>query len=263
MNLKEEIKKSTVATIVGTILAPILLLISTLIAARIPLIRDRIWPATPKWLLMVLLVVFLSISFALFRLLRNSRRTLEALQIKATESEAKIAKLQNQIDNPPRRFMFSVWWDKDLIPYCNAHRDTALGFWTRIGNRPPGYLCPIGGHLIHLQDDNGNLLTPVEAKQLLEKPLKPLTSPLELREYEPNEKHKDILRYLYKGADRLLSNIADAVGLDQQETKKCLNELSKHKYVLPPEHRSKTRWFPEYSLTDKGIEFVINNDLRD
>lgn len=52
------------------------------------------------------------------------------------------------------------------VPQSSLDKDLPLGFWTRIGSRPPGYICMRNAHLIHLQDEN-RLLTPAEAKQLI------------------------------------------------------------------------------------------------
>ena len=65
MDTKEEIKKSATSEITKTAVRLLLLLIGTLILASVPLVRDRIWPATPKGLLLALLIVCLSVILGL------------------------------------------------------------------------------------------------------------------------------------------------------------------------------------------------------
>jgi predicted transcriptional regulator/RNase P subunit RPR2 len=97
----------------------------------------------------------------------------------------------------------------------------------------------------------------LESEKLLEKQ-KLIKQPSE--DYEPDEKDKRIIRYLYKEIDCYLPNIARFVELDTQETKLCLNTLAKHGFVRPPSKRP-TALYDPYRLTDKGIKFAIENNL--
>lgn len=74
MALKEEIKKTAVLEPLKTVWQWLAPLIGTLILTAIPQVRDHIWPAIPKLLLMVLTVVFLSASLWLLQRLRKSHR---------------------------------------------------------------------------------------------------------------------------------------------------------------------------------------------
>jgi DNA-binding MarR family transcriptional regulator len=80
-------------------------------------------------------------------------------------------------------------------------------------------------------------------------------------DYEPDEKDKRIIRYLYKEVDCLLPYIAKFAELDTQETKLRLNRLAKHGYVRLPSTRP-THYLDPYTLRDKGIQFAIENNLR-
>lgn len=115
---------------------------------------------------------------------------------------------------------------------------------------------------LELQAKLDSLEKAEQENQQLKEQVKQLSQPPPA--FEPDEKDKEILRYLYKpDVDHLLSYIAETIRLDQQETKLRLHKLNEHKYVRLPPRRSATHRFPEYKLTDKGIEFVINNNLRD
>lgn len=89
---------------------------------------------------------------------------------------------------------------------------------------------------------------------------RPLPAALEPKEEEPDEKDKEILRFLAKsGVDRLLSSIASAVGLDRLEAEVRLKKLSEHRYVRLPAKPTPNNPFPEYRLDDKGMEFVVDD----
>ncbi len=185
------------------------------------------------------------------------------------------------------KFRFGVYWDSDLNPLCpvcktplTLSRDKLI---YRIDGGVPLPLpephCFNCDKLLSLHDDDGNHLTLSEAKKLL--PTKtskaeiesPNPQPLQLQTpdtpespepdtYQPDDKDKEIIRYLYKeGVDHLLSYIAKFAELDRQETTLRLNKLISNKYVRRP-HTSHSRPFAAYRLTDKGIQFAIDNNLR-
>ncbi len=80
MSVKEEIKKSAVSELTKKLIQWLLPLLSTLFLGLIPQVRDHIWPAIPKWLLLVLTVIFLSATLALLQFLSKSRRKLTEVQ---------------------------------------------------------------------------------------------------------------------------------------------------------------------------------------
>lgn len=76
--------------------------------------------------------------------------------------------------------------------------------------------------------------------------------------FEPDEKDKMILRYLYRSdVTRILSFVAEAISLDSTETEYRLNRLIKHRFVRRPVHQISNP-FPEYRLLDRGVEYVLN-----
>jgi predicted ArsR family transcriptional regulator len=185
---------------------------------------------------------------------------------------------------------FGVLWDSDLHPLCPVCR-TPLILSTRnliyridlFNNSipPPKPIphCLKCDKALPLYDDNGNditlseakeLLSPKEAKREIETP-KPQPQqvqtpdnpqPPEPAVYQPDDKDKEIIRYLYKGTDCHLSFIAEFARLDTQETSLRLNKLISNKFIRPLRSRPRRAVDP-YRLTDKGIQFAIDNDLQD
>lgn len=193
----------------------------------------------------------------------------------------------------PKNFKFNAYWDSDLNPYCPVCQTPLTlsikkliyridPFNNSIPPPPPVLHCLKCDDIITLYDDDGNELTLGEAKQLLSPikrkeidPPKPYVPSSERRPapqvpkshvYEPDDKDKEIIRYLYKSdVDRLPKFIAEAAGLDGPETELRLNKLIKEGYVRrPPRRTGRDAFLPnQYPLTDKGKQFVIDNDLRD
>jgi hypothetical protein len=96
----------------------------------------------------------------------------------------------------------------------------------------------------------------VGAGASLKSPNKSQQSEIEL--FEPDEKDKLILRYLYRSdVSRVSSLVAEAVNLDLTETEYRLNRLIKHRFVRRPSRRI-GNLFPEYPLLDRGVEYVLN-----
>jgi hypothetical protein len=166
IDLPKVVADTTASELTKKAIALLLPLLLALVSALVPQVRDRILPALPKLLLAVLVGISLSLNLALLFYVLWLRKQRGRTQAELKQAQDEAGRLQDLIDNPPKFFRFGVYWDKDLTPYCPDHKDLPLGHWTRIGNRPPGYLCPRNAHLIHLQDEE-SLLTPVEAKQLL------------------------------------------------------------------------------------------------
>lgn len=169
MDIKEEIAKSAISETVKTIIQLTMPLVITLVAANIPAIRDRIWPAIPKWLVMAAVVVFLSISLGLLRLWLGSRRQLKL-------SEAVREQLRNQLaaTPPPKRIKFGLLWTEDIQPFCPVHSDIPLCEYVHQMN-VIGYVCPgtEGQHLVPMNDEEGRPLTPKEARERLARESRP------------------------------------------------------------------------------------------
>lgn len=186
------------------------------------------------------------------------------------------------------RFAFGVYWDADLNPLCPVCR-TPLILSTRNliypidpfndSTPPPVPIphCLKCDKALPLYDDEGKHLSLAEAKRHLAlKKLEPMAKALNIppthtqttvapqppESYQPDETDKKIISYLYKGVNCQLSYIADAVGLDDQETKVRLNRMTSSKYVRAP-RRTPSNLFAPYKLTDKGIQFAIDNGLRE
>lgn len=149
--LSADVKTKVVDTVTTELTKKIVLLllplISALILAVVPQVRDRILPVLPKPVLAVLLGLSLSLNLALFFYVLHLSRIVSR-------------KLK------PR---FGVNWDRELTPYCPVHKEIALAVWGNAGKRGPhGYVCPEGQHVIPLQDDERNYLTPEDAKKRLQ-----------------------------------------------------------------------------------------------
>jgi hypothetical protein len=85
----------------------------------------------------------------------------------AEKSLAERDKLQDLIDNPPRKFAFNVYWDNDGVPYCPMDKNMPLGNWMHMMHGFSSYHCPMHNHQVPLRDDEGNPLTPNEARRQL------------------------------------------------------------------------------------------------
>jgi predicted nuclease with TOPRIM domain len=94
--------------------------------------------------------------------------------------------------------------------------------------------------------------------QKLEKRLEELTHTPELHEQE-----RAILRYLFRSdVDRDSGSIISSLNFEHpEEARLRLNNLSKLGYVQPPRSRPMPGRIPQYRLTDKGREYVLNNLL--
>ncbi|HWN11993.1 MAG TPA: hypothetical protein VNO50_22380 [Pyrinomonadaceae bacterium] len=144
MTVKTKIVEATASELTKKAIALLLPLLSTLVLALVPPLRDRILPVLPKPLLAVLLGLTLSLNLALgfYILYLSNGRKLK-----------------------PR---FGVVWNRSLTPFCPVHKEIALANWGNLGtHEPQGYICPEGPHVIPLQDDEGNYLKPADARKLL------------------------------------------------------------------------------------------------
>lgn len=85
----------------------------------------------------------------------------------------------------------------------------------------------------------------------------------EPEEYEPNERERQILWYLFQSnVDRDLGSIVACLRFQySEETVHYLENLAGHGYIRLPPRWSVTNAFPEYRLTPKGREYVMKNLL--
>jgi hypothetical protein len=164
MDAKEEIKKSAIAETVKTVIQSLLPQIVTLALLVVSPVRDRIWPAIPKWLVMVIATASMSVNLWLLRRLRRHHSEL-------AQKEEHAQYLRDQIElRTSKVFKYNAYWDADQNPYCPSCK-TPLGDWQpAIGNtRNAGYICSSCHGLIPLKDDYGRLMSPVEAKDRISK----------------------------------------------------------------------------------------------
>jgi hypothetical protein len=85
----------------------------------------------------------------------------------------------------------------------------------------------------------------------------------EPEEYEPNERERQILWYLFQpNVDRNLGSIVAGLRFQySEEAVHYLENLAGHGYVRFPPRWSVTNAFPEYRLTPKGREYMMKNLL--
>lgn len=240
--MSAEVKTKIVDTVTTELTKKIVLLLlplaSGLVLAIVPQVRDRILPVLPKPLLAVLLGLSLSLNLALFFYVLHLSRIVNRKLI-------------------PR---FGVDWDRELTPYCPAHKDIALGAWGRLGTyEPEGFICPGGPHVIQLQDDAGNHLTPVDARKLLRAGVRELPEDA----YEPDEIGTKILARLAARPDSkvTLDALANYLRLHPDRVKIILSVLEDRGYlwslVVPMAPSPPIT----YHLTDKGRAFLVSKNL--
>jgi hypothetical protein len=167
--LKEEIKKSVVTEpikiLIGLLVTPVL----TLILARIPQVRAHLWPLVPKWLLLVLSVVFLSAILALVPYVWHLRRKSRDANIAADDE---IKTLTNELETlkakPNYPFKFGVKWDDDLnahCPHCDAYLTGFQYIILSANNAISRVQCSGCGRLIFLSDERGLPIRFADARQ--------------------------------------------------------------------------------------------------
>lgn len=98
MEAKEAKEKATALETLKIVAPWLSLPIGTLILALVPVVRNRIWPATPKELLLGLLVISLSANLALIpSALRFRKRRLELKDLRASQEQKQIQRLEEQV----------------------------------------------------------------------------------------------------------------------------------------------------------------------
>jgi len=167
MDAKEETKKTIITEPLKIIIQSVLPLIGTFLVARIPLVRDQIWPAIPKWLLMALLVVAASATLLLFRRYRKSRCQALNLQTEIENLEKQIHDLKNP-SHVPLPYQFGARWTQEGEPRCPYCEGVLINYVGRIGSRKMAILdCSGCGRRIQLKDTNGAILLLQEAQAKL------------------------------------------------------------------------------------------------
>jgi hypothetical protein len=199
-------------------------------------VRDRILPVLPKPLLAVLLGLSLSLNLALFFYVLHLSRVVSR-------------KLKPG---------FGVCWDRDLTAYCPAHKEIPLGAWGNLGKKGPhGYICPEGPHVLLLQDDERNYLTPEDARKLLQANATRMPP-----EAEPNDIGVKILVMLARPDSKVtLDDLANHLSLHPERIRHYLDQLEARHYIwhvsLPMAPAPPTT----YHLGDKGRAFLMRKKL--
>lgn len=199
---------------------------------------------------------------------RLSQKEPEARTLKAQEPEPAQQVTTQNTEQPKKRELksrYNVLWDDNRDPFCPLCEKRIIETQVRrIGSRLMGDLkCMYCQVAYVLKDDDGQHITFDQAKALLSLELSGINAAQAdtSEPFKPDEKDKKIIAYLYAGVDCLDGYIARAVGIDTQEAQLRLNRFIEHKYVHPPRAKP-TRPFAGYRLTDKGIQFAIDNGLR-
>jgi hypothetical protein len=167
MDAKEEIKKTTITEPLKIAIQSIVAVVVTLLAARIPLVRDQIWPAIPKWLLMVLLVVLTPAAFVLIHRYRKARRQILDLRTENESLEKQIHDLKNP-SHVPLPYQYGARWTPEREPRCPYCEGILINYIGRVGNRKMAILdCSGCGRRIQLKDTDGAILLLQEAQAKL------------------------------------------------------------------------------------------------
>lgn len=162
------------------LIGSLLTLVGTLILASIPQVRVHLWPATPKWLLLVLVVIFLSVILALVPYVLHLRRKVRDTEIAANsaietvratlqaETKTVTDELETLKAKPNYPFKFGVKWDNDLnahCPHCDAYL-TGFQYILLSGmNSVSRAKCSGYGRLIFLSDERGLPIRFVDARR--------------------------------------------------------------------------------------------------
>lgn len=236
-DVKTKIVDTVTTELTKKIVLLLLPLMSGIVLAIVPQVRDRILPVLPKPVLAVLLGLSLSLNLALFFYVIH------------------LSRIVNQKLKP----RFGVNWDRELTPYCPAHKDIALAAWGNLGEKwPHGYICPEGPHVIPLQDDARNYLTPADARKLLEADARELPEDV----YEPDAIGVKILARLAQRSDTQVTvdHLGNHLGLHPDRVQLNVSVLEDKGYIWHV-------WAGiagapiTYHLSDKGRAYLVNKNL--
>lgn len=124
-------------------------------------------------------------------------------------------------------------------------------------------------HAAALEEKNRQLQTENESLKtelaVLKDEKRKLTGQVDSLTHTPDlhEKEKEILRFLFKkDDDRVLSRITEVIGFENsEESRFYLERLVERGFVNRPSSRSTPRRIPEWTLQQKGREYVVENNL--
>jgi hypothetical protein len=177
------------------------------------------------------------------------------LAIAAILEGAYVALLRRNLKLKPR---FGVYWDRDLMPYCPAHKEIPLATWGNLGNKGPhGYICPEGPHVIPLQDDGRNYLKPSDARRLLQADAREMPEDA----YQPDEIGLKILARLTRPDSQVtVDELGSYLRLHPDRVQLYVSVLEEKGYIWHV-------WAGiagapiTYHLSDKGRAFLVSRDM--
>lgn len=233
MAVKTKIVEATASELTKKVVALLLPLLSGLVLAIVPPVRDRILPGLPKPLLAVLVGLSLSLNLALFLYVRRLRSLLNQKLL-------------------PR---FGVLWSSEHVPHCPAcskvltyiyERDGFFGTW--------GFKCAQCSTFIPLNDDDGRSIEIADAKRLL--------SGGKIETPELDETSMQILTLLAEQNSKLTAeDLAAILGLHPQRMNHYLTNLSRQKYIFASTSWAVPSGPTTYHLNDKGRELLMSKNL--
>jgi hypothetical protein len=234
MDWLAKLKEQAQEHVVEGIFALVLLLLGVIWAAVPTEVWGRVSAATPKralWVAIGLLVLGLFLEIAY------------------------VAHLRRKLKLKPR---FGVYWDRDLMPYCPAHKGIPLATWGNLGNKGPhGYICPEGPHVIPLQDDGRNYLKPSDARRLLQADAREMPEDA----YQPDEIGLKILVRLTRPDSQItVDELGSYLRLHPDRVQLYVSVLEEKGYIWHV-------WAGiagapiTYHLSDKGRAFLVSRDM--
>lgn len=225
--VKTKIIESAASEITKIVILLLLPLLSGLVLAIVPPVRDRILPGLPKPLLAVLVGLSLSLNLALFLYVRRLRNSLNQKML-------------------PR---FGVLWTPEHVPHCPACSKVVA--YVR-QSMTWGFQCVQCSRFIPLNDDDGRSIKIADAKILL--------SGKQIEEPELDDIDMRILT-LFAEPDSVVTpgQVAAALNMKAQHAKHRLSELTKRRYIYPSTVWTSTD--APYHLTDEGRSLIVSRKL--
>jgi len=245
MEVKKKVVESAASELTKQIILLLLPLLSGLVVALVPQVRDRILPGLTKPLLAVLAGISLSLNLALVFYVFRLRKSLN-LSRKLT----------------PR---FGVLWSQDQVAHCPAcskplghYGEYAVGNWKRMG-----FKCVSCRHVLLMSDDDGRIIELTEAKKLLTANGRDSQS----------EKAKELSDSLDETSVKLLRFIANSshkseepalirhVGLHPERVRHHLDTLEEGKYIYAIRVSLGYNSPTTYHLAQRGREYLLQHNL--
>ena len=184
MELKKKAIESAASELTKQVILLLLPLLSGLVLALVPQVRDRILPVLPKPLLAVVVGISLSLNLALVFYVLYLRKQQRLAKSEIEQAQGEAVRLQDLIDNPPLTAKFGVLWSQAQVPHCPACKnplghyashtvpDSIYGRW--------GFKCIQCSQVISMSDDTGHILELSAVKRMLSSnEIEPLTETLE------------------------------------------------------------------------------------